>query len=201
MAALHIRSGIFYIKRRVPKAFAGVDPRAYIWISLQTGSRREAEARSGLVWSTVVGSLRARMAGRIDDADALYAQALELAAGQASQASLLFLPSPPRPVPNQPLYAIPEPTPEIPPVAAPQPPAAPVVLTSDPGGTGMTVSQALKFYFKFKENELRDKSADQLRRWRNPRIKAINNFISVAGDKDRSCPRTWCSFGGHQFCR
>lgn len=184
MAALHVRNGIFYIKRRVPKAFAQVDGRAYIWISLQTGSRREAEARSGLVWGTVMGSLRARLAGRLEDADKLYAQALEMAAGQTGQSSLFFSASPPRPVPNPSFSDIPEPILEIRPPAAPQPPAVPEVLPSDPGGTGMTVSEALKFYFKFKENELRDKSPDQLRRWRNPRIKAINNFIAVAGDKD-----------------
>ena len=33
---------------------------------------------------------------------------------------------------------------------------------------------------------MREKTADELRRWRNPRLKAFKNFINVVGDKSVS---------------
>ena|GEM_PF-4952887 len=41
--SLHLRNGIYYFKRRVPKAFALVEPREYVWVSLNTDSLRAAE--------------------------------------------------------------------------------------------------------------------------------------------------------------
>ncbi|WP_342778284.1 site-specific integrase [Palleronia caenipelagi] len=47
----------------------------------------------------------------------------------------------------------------------------------------MTLSRALELYWQFAEEDTLDKSADQVRRWRNPRIKAFRNLISVVGDR------------------
>lgn len=42
----------------------------------------------------------------------------------------------------------------------------------------------LKSFFEHEAPNLINKSEDQKRKWRNPRKKAINNFITVCGDKD-----------------
>nr|WP_306266483.1 tyrosine-type recombinase/integrase [Pararhizobium sp. IMCC3301] len=47
----------------------------------------------------------------------------------------------------------------------------------------ITVTRALDLYWQLAADKCIGKSDDQLRRWRNPRIKAVSNFISVVGDK------------------
>lgn len=47
----------------------------------------------------------------------------------------------------------------------------------------ITASRALELYWDLAADQLHGKSDDQMRRWKNPRIKAINNFVAVVGDK------------------
>ncbi len=51
------------------------------------------------------------------------------------------------------------------------------------GAPKMTLSQALEAFWEVSRDQILGKSPDQIRRWRNPLIKAVNNFISVVGDK------------------
>ena len=78
--SLHLRNGIFYLKKRVPKAYSSVDDREYVWVSLKTDSKREAEEKTGPVWDALIASWKARLAGDTQDADKRYSAALELAA-------------------------------------------------------------------------------------------------------------------------
>jgi integrase len=48
------------------------------------------------------------------------------------------------------------------------------------------ISKILESYFEFEKPNLMNKSGDQIRKWKNPRKKAIKNFIAVCGDKDAS---------------
>lgn len=50
----------------------------------------------------------------------------------------------------------------------------------------LSISKALDEYCEFEKPNLLNKSEDQLRKWKNPRKKAINNFVTVCGDKDVS---------------
>ena len=50
----------------------------------------------------------------------------------------------------------------------------------------LSISKALEEYFIFEKPNLLSKGEDQLRKWENPRKKAVNNFVSVCGDKDVS---------------
>ena len=50
----------------------------------------------------------------------------------------------------------------------------------------LTLSQCLKEFWKLADDRTVGKSEDQIRRWRNPRIKAIKNLISVIGDQEIS---------------
>jgi integrase len=47
----------------------------------------------------------------------------------------------------------------------------------------LTVSRALELYWTLAKDKTLGKSEDQLRRWKNPRLKAVRNFIEVIGDK------------------
>ncbi len=47
----------------------------------------------------------------------------------------------------------------------------------------LTLSEALEKYWDLSRDQQLGKSENQLRKWKNPRIKAINNFIKIVGDK------------------
>lgn len=48
----------------------------------------------------------------------------------------------------------------------------------------ITVNRALELYWELTTDEAtRGMSEDQIRRWKNPRIKAIGNFVAVVGNK------------------
>ncbi len=54
------------------------------------------------------------------------------------------------------------------------------------GGAPMppiTLSRALDVYWTLAHEKTLGKSGDQVRRWRNPRIKAIQNLVQVIGNK------------------
>jgi len=50
--------------------------------------------------------------------------------------------------------------------------------------TGYTIQNAFYDFVEFEKPNLLNKSEDQIRKWNNPRIKAINNFINVCGDME-----------------
>jgi len=50
----------------------------------------------------------------------------------------------------------------------------------------LPVSTVLLDYFDFEQPNLLNKSEDQIRKWKNPRKKSIDNFIRICGDKDVS---------------
>lgn len=59
-------------------------------------------------------------------------------------------------------------------------------LLGHKNGTTYPISQANKDFIDFERLNLIGKNDDQLRKWANPRNKAVNNFIKVVGDKDVS---------------
>ena len=46
----------------------------------------------------------------------------------------------------------------------------------------LTMTAALETYWHLAKDKVFGKSEDQIRRWRNPRIKAFNNFVNVVGN-------------------
>lgn len=48
----------------------------------------------------------------------------------------------------------------------------------------LSVSKTLEKYWELARPKTMDKSDNQIRKWKNPRIKAVKNFIKVAGDKE-----------------
>lgn len=52
-----------------------------------------------------------------------------------------------------------------------------------PKEPGLTLSQALAAYWTLASDKAQGKSDDQIRRWKNPRIKAFKNLIAVVGDE------------------
>jgi hypothetical protein len=175
--AMIIKRGKNYIlRRRVPSRYAAIDPRPFIKLSLHTDSETIAQEKAARVWAELVDGWEARRAGADGDADAAWTAARDLAAArgfrfrQAQDVAQL---------PIDQLLA------RVEAVAVrdgvPDPVEARAVLGGAKPPT-ITISKALELYWPMAREKTLQKSPDQLRRWRNPHVKAIGNLIGVIGD-------------------
>lgn len=171
-----LRGASYYVVRRVPRRFLSVDERETVWISLKTDSKSLASEKAPLVWAKMLESWEARLAGDTSGAEEQFNAAQNLAKTRgfryAEMPKVVELPqadllarieaiSTVRGVPNSK-----EAKALLGGVSAPQ----------------ITVAKALEMYWSLARDKVLGKDADQIRRWKNPRIKAVSNFISVVGD-------------------
>ncbi|MBC7145523.1 MAG: tyrosine-type recombinase/integrase [Thioclava marina] len=173
------RGEVWHLRRRVPKAYAPVDPRREVVISLRTGSEAVARQKAPLLWDRQVETWEALLDGATGDAEARFAAAKRLAKAQGYR----FLDSSKvARLPVQELLARIE-------LTAGDEVRDPLGADSLLGGAELpliTVSRALELFWGLARDKTLGKSADQIRRWRYPHIKAVQNFISVVGDKPLS---------------
>ena len=177
--SIHQRGKVYWLKRRVPKRYAGIEARKEIWRSLKTDSPAAAKQKAEAVWSELIEGWEARLAGRSDEAEERFAAAQDLAAARGVR----FLSA--RAVAELPIGQVLERVEAVAPAATPDQPDR-VEATALLGGAAevpVTVSRALELYWGMARDEVLNKSDDQVRRWKNPRKKAIRNFVKVIGDK------------------
>jgi integrase len=174
---IKLRGKSFQLYKRVPKRYASVEPRTFVWLSLHTDSPSMARAKAVGAWSQMVEAWEARLAGDTGDADQRLAAAKELAAVRGFRyldaAKVSDLPSEEllRRYEAVPLNA-----------GIPDRIEAAAIL----GGAqdvGLTVNKALDLYWTLAADKTLGKSNDQLRRWKNPRVRAVKNFVQIVGDK------------------
>jgi len=174
---LMMRGKTWHLRRRVPARFASVEPRREVWVSLRTDSRQQAAKKAPAVWDSLVAGWEAQLAGRSDDG----AARLEVAKAIAASHGLSYKPA--RDLEDLPLEEL------LARVEVLQRRDGTVNAVAAPAVLGtvevpsMTVSEALAEYWALTPDRIRGKSADQKRRWENPRKKAIRNFIDVVGDR------------------
>lgn len=173
------KKGMLSLMNRVPARYASVDPRKFVWVALNTDSRALAEIKAGPVWDAMLEGWEAKLAGDAGDAESRFAAAQQLAEMRG------FRYAPMDKVADLPLdqllrriEAVSEDhrtkTPDLREAAA---------LLGAVDEPGISISKALEMYWDLAREKTLGKSQDQLRRWRNPRIKAVKNFIDVVGDK------------------
>lgn len=170
------RGTTYHLKRRRPKRFATVDPRAFIYVSLMTDSLREAEAKAERVWDELIAAWEAKLDLRSQEAEIRFTAARRLAQARGVR----FLPV--ERVVQMPLEDLVERIEmatgsdgAIDPIEA----DAVLGIAKQPP---ITISRALEEYWSLTRDRVLGKTEVQQRRWRNPRIKAVKNFISVVGD-------------------
>jgi len=172
------RGSNFHLRKRVPLRYRRVEPRVTVWISLHTDSETVAKQKAPLAWQHHIEAWEARMAGDTGDAERRFEAARELAAVRgyrylsAGQVAAL---------PREELLA----RVEAIPVRNDKPDK--VEAAAILGGASeppIKVSRALDLYWTLTGDETIGKSEDQVRRWKNPRKKAVANFIAVVGDKN-----------------
>jgi len=174
--AILMRNTTLYLRRAVPKRYRGIEPRAEVWLSLRTDSPKLAGDRAVTVWIDMLARWDAIMAGDTSEAEGKYLAALDVAKTHGF-----------RFMPTAAIAALPvgkildrvevanARTGEI------DPKLIPGIL-----GTAkkpeITLSRALDIYWEVAAEKADGKSMDQVRRWKNPRIKAFKNLIDVIGD-------------------
>lgn len=175
--AIKKRGKSLYLYKRVPKRFESIESRKFIWLSLHTDSPSAADQKADVVWARMVDAWEAKLAGDTSDADERFAAARDLASAHGFR------------------YMRADKVAELPTDELLQRIEAVSGATDKPdmkeaaallGGAAepeITITRALKHYWTLTADKVIGKSDDQLRRWRNPRIKAIRNLVAVIGDK------------------
>ncbi|WP_415234060.1 DUF6538 domain-containing protein [Pseudorhodobacter sp.] len=175
--SIHLRKDTYYIKRRVPKRFASLGLGAYKWVSLRTDSLKEAEQKAETIWDGIIASWEAAMSGNTDDAEKRYSAALALAAAKGVKfinvGQVADLPTAEFRARMDMAFKAGSATPNI---------LAAEALLGGAKTPTISVSKALELYWRLKRDLTIGKSEDQVRRWENPRKKAVKNFITVVGD-------------------
>jgi integrase len=171
------RGSTFQLRRRVPKRYRSVEPRAVVWISLHTDSETVARSKADRAWGNLVEAWEARLAGDTEDAEARHSAAHELARIRGFRYLDVGLVSR---LPVDELVARVEAIGAR--RAAPDAVEASALLGTVPAPS-LTLEKALELYWGLAREKTLGKSEDQLRRWKNPRVKAVRNFVEIVGNK------------------
>lgn len=176
--SLVVRGSTFYLRKRVPRRYQPVEPREYLLISLHTDSKVVAEAKAQKVWTDHVEAWEAALDGEAAEAEDRLASAKNLAAKRGFR----FMTAPE--VARLPVDQILERV-EAVNIGKGGHPRREEAEAFLGGATPpeLTLSRALKEFWKVASLDQIGKSADQLRRWKAPREKAFKNFIDLVGDK------------------
>jgi len=170
------RNGTYYLVRKVPVRYRKVEPRAQVWLSLQTASGVEAAKKAPFVWDEIKTGWEAMLRGDTGEAQNRYDAARDIAQAHG------FRYTPAAKVAELPLAeVVARLHATMTPGGKPKPLVASAVLgTIDK--PRLRVTDALDAYWKISTDRLTGKNVDQIRRWENPRKKAVRNFVAVAGD-------------------
>lgn len=173
------KGGSWYLRRRVPARYLQVaeTPSGEIWKSLRSDSESQARKKADMVWDRLVEGWEAKLAGQ--DAEGL--RQLEAARNLAAARSLRYLPA--EDVARLPTEELVR---RVEMVGGTEKKSDVIDARAFLGGAKtptIRISDALDLYWELGREKTLGKSPDQLRRWRNPRIKAIRNLVDVIGDK------------------
>lgn len=170
------RNGHLYLRRRVPKRYEDVEPRSYVWMSMHTDLEDVARRKAPGIWDEMLEAWEAKMHGDSDDAEERFDAAKNLAAIRGFK----YLPAsrvarlPEREFLDR-LSKVSRSDGTIDMKEAD-------ALLGGAEEPVITLSRALTLFWSLSRDRIDQKSEDQKRRWRSPRIKAMNNLIGLIGD-------------------
>ncbi|MEI6798766.1 MAG: DUF6538 domain-containing protein [Pseudomonadota bacterium] len=175
---LTLREQTYHIRKRVPRRYQRVEEREFIWLSLHTDSESHAKQRAPIIWQEMIEAWEAKLAGQTDDGDKRLAMAKELAARRGFR--FMFAPAVAR-LPDEEFAKRMESV-----VTAKgniDLPEADAVLglVDKPA---MTITRALQRFWVIASAKTIGKSNDQIRRWENPRKKAVAAYIKAVGNQE-----------------
>lgn len=172
------RGTTFHLRKRVPRRYMPVETREFVLLSLHTDSESAAKLKADTVWRGMIDAWEAMLEGDTDDAEARMAAAKELAAKRGYR----WMPG--GKVAALPLQELLERVEAVGQGRDKQPKQIEgEALLGGSASEKITVSKALAAYWSIEAVKTAGMSKDQVRRWENPRKKAVANFIKVVGDK------------------
>ncbi|WP_045693739.1 tyrosine-type recombinase/integrase [Hyphomonas sp. BRH_c22] len=171
------RSNCYQLRRRVPRRYRSVEPRGTIWVSLHTDSETVARSKADRVWSQLIEAWEARLAGDTAAAEKRYEAAQELARIRGFRYLDIDL------VSRLPVEALLQRVEAIRDVRGVPDTFEASALLGTVQKPRITVEAALDIYWTLAREKVVGKSEHQVRRWKNPRIKAVRNFVEVVGNK------------------
>ncbi len=80
--AIKKRNKVLYLYKRVPKRYASVEPRTFVWLSLHTDSQSVAAQKEPAAWSQMIDAWEAKLAGDTSDCEQRFEAARDLAAAR-----------------------------------------------------------------------------------------------------------------------
>jgi hypothetical protein len=170
------RGDVWYLRQAVPDKYRSVESKKVIWKSLKTDSKTVAMRKAAGIWHELIEGWEAARRGEspverfkranqiAEHHDLQYAHAVQVAQlpledilDRSEKVSLNADGTPFQREGDALLGGVPEPA--------------------------MNVSKALEEFWDIAVDQFRGMTPDQVRRKKNPKIKAVNNFIEVVSDK------------------
>ena len=167
----------YHLRRRVPKRFRPVELRELISQSLHTVSAQLAKLKADAAWAELIEGSEARLVGDTEDAERRFEAAQEL----AERLGFRFLPA--AKVAELPTTALLDRIEKVQEHKGEPNMVEAAALFGGVSETPIRVTRALELYWGLAKETTLGKSEDQLRRWQNPRKKAVKKFVDVVGDR------------------
>lgn len=164
--------------RRTPKSVAHLDTRVFVKKSLKTDSRSTALQRAAILNLETEKYWQALLDHQCDDATKRY----ETAVAMARSFGFAYTPSSDLVMGS--LADIVQRLEAIKGHGSTENAAVVGALLGDTPMPSLTLSAALEKFWELTQIDIRKKTPRELRRWKNPRIKAVRNFVKVVGDKE-----------------
>ncbi len=163
----------YYYNRRIPEEMREFDSRHNIRVSLKTDSKAIAAKRAAVFNEQVEAYWYELVKGRVQHDNRRFAQTVKIAR------QLGFSYEPMSVVANLPIIELVERILALKDAPLPQVEA---VLGAKPI-PAMTVKDALKKYWELSKDKTLNKPLDKIRKWENPRKRAVANFVKAVGNK------------------
>lgn len=174
---LILRGRKYSLRKRVPECYRSVETRREIWVSLHTDSLTQAKEKAPQVWEEYIAGWEARLSGRSADASKHFGAVSALAKAKGVK----YVPV--SQVTELPIEELLQRIEAIGQVNGTPSSSDAQAMLGGIDAPSFLLSEALEEYWDLAMDKVLKKSPDQLRRWKNPRIKAVNNFIKVVADK------------------
>lgn len=177
MAGITRRHGTWHLRMRVPRRYLSVEKRTEIHRSLKTDSEREARVRLPAAEAAILAELDHRLAlgpeaANAPDGKAAYAAAVALAGTRGmNYRSAMDLST----------ASIDELVERIGALRPSDPPEMAVALLGGVEAKALLLSELVAKVEEIQEHDNRFKSAEQMRLWRTPRLRAMNNLKAALG--------------------
>lgn len=173
MSYITKRNGYFYYVRRVPEIFSDIDSRKFVRVSLKTGCKAEAKRKAAQVDDSVSNywaELRAKNAVHENPRFRKVVRAArQYGFSYIPMDSVLRLPAEEL---VKRIAAVDE-----------QSTLHVEALLGGKEPERLTLSGALDKFWALAESQVFNKTPDMLRKWKNPRRRAIQNLIKIRGNK------------------